>query len=70
MEPADCLPLPSEKQTPEDIELSDILRLIEEDLLNFPGVIVPVDPALVRGLSELTAGVEIDLDSPLPLEEE
>ena len=70
MEPEERLPMLSQKQTPGDIELKNVLRQIEEDLLNFPGVIVPVDPALVRGLSELTAGVEIDLDSPLPPEEE
>jgi len=70
MEPEERLPMLSQKQTPEDIELKDVLCQIEEDLLNFPGVIVPVDPALVRGLAELTADVEIDLDSPLPPEEE
>lgn len=46
MEPDECLPMLSEKQTPEDIELSDVLRQIEEDLLDFLVVIVPVDRRL------------------------
>lgn len=44
--------------------LSEILNSIERDIA--AGAVVPVTPDLVRRITELVAGVEVDLDAPLP----
>ena len=55
----------------EDIaEVDEVLRRLHRDMVNNPDVIKPVDPAFVRLAYELTAGVEVDLDSPLPPEDD
>lgn len=54
-----------EPQESDDIEVGHILSRIDDDLINRPEVVKPIDPALYQRLVELTDGIEVDLDLPL-----
>jgi hypothetical protein len=62
--------LATESEVEDIAKVDEVLRRLHWDMVNNPGVLKPVDPALVRLAYELTAGVEVDLDSPLPPEDD
>lgn len=54
----------------DDPALGSILEFLAHDMANHPECLRPVDSGFVRRLRSLTEGVEVDLDAPLPPDEE
>ncbi|KQV43190.1 MULTISPECIES: type II toxin-antitoxin system PrlF family antitoxin [unclassified Duganella] len=54
----------------EDPVLSHFLRFLAQDIANSPEQLKAIDAQLVERLKELTEGVEFDMDTPLPEEDE
>ena len=55
---------------PQDPALESCLRFLEHDLAAHPERIRAVDTGLVERLRALVAGVDADLDAPLPADDE
>ena len=55
---------------PQDPALESFLRFLEHDLAAHPERIRAVDTGLVERLRALVAGVDADLDAPLPADDE
>lgn len=60
----------AEKTDGDDPVLGQFLRFLAHDIANSPERLQAVDAQLVQRLRGLAEGVELDLDSPLPDEDE
>ncbi len=50
--------------------VADFLAFLADDIQRYPNRLVPITASMVNTISDLTRGVEIDLDEPLPDEYE
>ena len=58
------------QQQEEDFVLKKFLSFLDQDMKNNPQHIKPISPDLIKRVQFLTDGIEVNLDEPLPEEDE